>query len=69
MDTSFEHKSYELISKPGWKQIWFMSAGVLMNTLMAFLIYMGLAINSGAVPVSDLPVIGQVMEGAPADKS
>ena len=36
---------------------------------MAFLIYMGLAINSGAVPVSDLPVIGQVMDGAPADKS
>ena len=57
------------MSKPRWKQIWFMSAGVLMNTLMAFLIYMGLAINSGAVPVSDLPVIGQVMEGAPADKS
>ena len=69
MDVSFEHKPYELMSKPRWKQIWFMSAGVLMNTLMAFLIYMGLAINSGAVPVSNLPVIGQVMQDAPAEKN
>ena len=69
MDNSFEHKPYELMSKPRWQQIWFMSAGVLMNTLMAFVIYMGLAINSGAVPVSNLPVIGQVMEGAPAQKN
>ncbi len=69
MDTSFQHKPYELMSKPRWQQIWFMSAGVLMNTLMAFLIYMGLAINSGAVPISNLPVIGQVMEGSPAEKN
>ena len=69
MDASFEHKPYELMAKPRWKQIWFMSAGVLMNTLMAFLIYMGLALNSGSVPISNLPVIGQVMQGAPAEKN
>ena len=40
-----------------------------MNTLMAFLIYTGLALNSGAVPVSDLPIIGQVVPGAPAESS
>ena len=69
MDSSFSHKPYELMSKPRWQQIWFMSAGVIMNTLMAFLIYTGLALNSGAVPVSDLPIIGQVVPGAPAESS
>ena len=49
MDSSFDYKPYELMSKPRWKQIWFMSAGVLMNTLMAFVIYTGLAINNGVV--------------------
>jgi len=69
MDSSFDHKPYELMSKPRWKQIWFMSAGVLMNTLMAFIIYTGLAINNGAVPVSNLPIIGEVVAGAPAENN
>ena len=69
MDPSFDYKPYELMSKPRWKQIWFMSAGVLMNTLMAFVIYTGLAINNGVVPISNLPIIGQVLSGAPAEVS
>ena len=69
MDSSFDYKPYELMSKPRWKQIWFMSAGVLMNTLMAFVIYTGLAINNGVVPISNLPIIGQVLSGAPAELS
>ena len=69
MDSSFDYKPYEFMSKPRWKQIWFMSAGVLMNTLMAFVIYTGLAINNGVVPISNLPIIGQVLSGAPAEVS
>ena len=69
MDSSFSHKPFELMSKPRWQQIWFMSAGVLMNTLVAFLIYTGLALNNGAVPVSDSPIIGQLVPGAPAESS
>ena len=67
MDSSFDYKPYELMSKPRWKQIWFMSAGVLMNTIMAFAIYTGLAMNNGVVPVSNLPIIGEVVAGAPAE--
>jgi len=69
MDSSFDYKPYELMSKPRWKQIWFMSAGVLMNTIMAFAIYTGLAMNNGVVPVSNLPIIGEVVAGAPAENN
>ena len=33
---------------------------------MAFAIYIGLAMNNGVVPVSNLPIIGEVVAGAPA---
>ncbi|GIS47809.1 MAG: hypothetical protein Ct9H90mP20_4790 [Candidatus Neomarinimicrobiota bacterium] len=36
---------------------------------MAFVIYTGLAINNGVVPISNLPIIGQVLSGAPAEVS
>ena len=67
MDATFEHKPYELMSKAKWKQIWFMSAGVIMNTLLAFFIFTGLSNYTGKPIVSVEPIISELLPGMPAD--
>ncbi|MEC9448375.1 MAG: RIP metalloprotease RseP [Candidatus Neomarinimicrobiota bacterium] len=69
MDTTFEHKPYELMSKPKWKQIWFQSAGVIMNLILAFIIFTGLSNYSGRVIPSTMPIINEVIDGMPAQLS
>ena len=48
MDTKLEYKPYELMSKPKWQQIWFMSAGVIINTVLAFFIFIDIIKNSSS---------------------
>ena len=67
MDKTFDHKPYELMSKAKWKQIWFMSAGVIMNTLLAFIIFTGLSNYMGKPVVSQAPIISELLPGMPAD--
>ena len=67
MDATFEHKPYELMSKSKWQQIWFMSAGVIMNTLLAFIIFAGLSNYTGKPIVSEEPIISELLPGMPAD--
>jgi len=67
LDSKIEHKPYELISKPRLAQAWVMSAGVIMNVLLALLIYTGIAYNQGNPIISEEPVIAQVLEGQPAE--
>jgi len=67
LDSKIEHKPYELMSKPRLAQAWVMSAGVIMNVLLALLIYTGIAYNQGNPIISDEPVIAQVLEGQPAE--
>ncbi|MEA1882363.1 MAG: RIP metalloprotease RseP [Candidatus Marinimicrobia bacterium] len=69
MDVAFEHKPYELMSKPKWQQIWFMSAGVIMNTVLAFFIFTGLSNYNGKPVISKEPVINELLPGMPADIS
>ena len=66
MDTKLEYKPYELMSKPKWQQIWFMSAGVIMNTVLAFFIFMGLYNYTGKPIVSKKPIINEILTGTPA---
>ena len=66
MDAKLEYKSYELMSKPKWQQIWFMSAGVIMNTVLAFFIFMGLYNYTGKPVISNEAVINEVIPGTPA---
>ena len=66
MDTKLEYKPYELMSKPKWQQIWFMSAGVIMNTVLAFFIFMGLYNYTGKPTVSNKPIINEILPGTPA---
>ena len=67
LDSKIEHKSYELMSKPRLAQAWVMSAGVIMNVLLALVIYTGIAYNQGKPIVSEEPVIAQILEGQPAE--
>ncbi|MEE8340461.1 MAG: RIP metalloprotease RseP [Candidatus Neomarinimicrobiota bacterium] len=67
LDTEIEHKPYELMSKPRLAQAWVMSAGVIMNVLLALAIYTGIAYNQGNPVISEEPVIAQILEGRPAE--
>lgn len=67
LDSEIEHKPYELMSKPRLAQAWVMSAGVIMNVILALAIYTGIAYKQGNPVVSDEPVIAQIIEGLPAE--
>jgi len=67
LDSKIEHKPYELMSKSRLAQAWVMSAGVIMNVLLALLIYTGIAYNQGNPVISEEPVIAQILEGQPAE--
>ena len=66
LDDKIEHKPYELMSKSRLAQAWVMSAGVIMNILLALAIYTGVAYKQGNPIVSEEPVIAQVLDGQPA---
>ncbi|MFQ6605020.1 MAG: RIP metalloprotease RseP [Fidelibacterota bacterium] len=67
LDTTIEHKPYELMSKPNWAQAWVMSAGVIMNILLALAIYTGISWHTGRPEPRDEPVIAEVIPGMPAE--
>ena len=66
LDGTIEYKPDELMSKPIWAQIWVMSAGVIMNILLAFIIFTGVAWNNGTPAVSNKPVIHTLVDDMPA---
>ena len=68
MDSKIEHKPYELMSKPAWAQIWVMSAGVIMNMVLAIVLYTIVSWTTGAPIVSEDPVVAQTVEGKPAQE-
>jgi regulator of sigma E protease len=55
------------MSKPRLAQAWVMSAGVIMNVILALAIYTGIAYMQGNPIISDEPVIAQIIEGQPAE--
>ena len=66
MDGTIENKPYELMGKPVWAQIWVMSAGVIMNILLAFIIFAGVAWDQGIPVPNDDPVIHSLLNDMPA---
>ena len=66
MDGTIQNKPYELMSKPVWAQIWVMSAGVIMNILLAFIIFAGVAWDQGIPVPNDDPVIHSLSNDMPA---
>ncbi len=69
LDSHIEHKPDELMSKSRWAQIWFMSAGVIMNVLLAYVIFTGVALHMGKPVVSEEPVISELVSGMPAESA
>lgn len=68
MDTSFaesEPKPYEFRAKPVWAKIFVITAGVLMNLLLAWLIFWGANFFQGK-PITPTTTIAFVEEGSPA---
>ena len=68
MDSKYENKPYELMSKPKWKQIWFQSAGVIMNLVLAFVIFTGLSNYSGKIIPTEEQIINEIIPDLPAYK-
>jgi len=66
MDGTIQNEPHELMSKPVWAQIWVMSAGVIMNILLAFVIFTSLAWYQGVPTSENKPVIYSVEEDSPA---
>ena len=56
----------ELMSKTPLQQVWVMSAGVLMNVLLAFVLFTGIARYMGIPELSDKPIIAQLVPEMPA---
>ena len=53
----------ELTSKSRLQQAWVMSAGVIMNLILAVVVYAGISWSQGAiVPINDEPVVGVVAD-------
>ena len=69
MDGAITNEPYELMGKPVWAQIWVMSAGVIMNILLAFLIFTGLAWHQGVPTSENKPIIYSVEDDSPAENA
>lgn len=67
LDDNVAFADDELMSKTALQQVWVMSAGVLMNILLAFVLFTGIARYMGIPELSDEPVIAQLVPGMPAE--
>ncbi len=69
MDTNITNAPDEFAGKSPLSQMWIMSAGVLMNILLAFTIYTGITLYTGIPEVSTEPVIAKLIPDHPAEKA
>ncbi len=67
LDENITYAEDELMSKSSLQQAWVMSAGVIMNILLAFVLFTGVAKYMGIPELSDEPVIAQLVPGMPAE--
>ncbi len=67
MDASTENADYEYQSKNFFQQIFFASAGVLMNLLLAAVIFTIITFKMGIGVADERPVVGSVIPDYPAD--
>lgn len=55
-----------LYTKPAWQQCCVLVAGVCMNILLAWLLFVGISMSKGYVVEDALPIVAQVVENSPA---
>jgi regulator of sigma E protease len=66
MDTEINYEEDEFMSKPLWAKLWVMSAGVIMNTILAFAIFTAVGYYQGMPEVSDKPIVAELQADMPA---
>ena len=66
MDTEINYEEDEFMSKPLWAKLWVMSAGVIMNTILAFAIFSAIGYTQGMPEVSDKPIVAELQADMPA---
>ena len=69
MDMELNNNDDEFMSKPLWAKIFVLSAGVLMNTALAVIIFTLMGYYQGSPEVRNEPVISEVIEDMPAYNS
>ncbi len=69
MDATIYGKDDEFMSKPLWAKIWILSAGVLMNILLAIFIFSSIGYFQGIPEYSKDPVVFQLQENMPAEQA
>ena len=67
MDTKISYEENEFMSKPLWAKIWILSAGVIMNTVLAFIIFASLGYYQGSAEVVDEPIVRETIADMPAE--
>ncbi len=66
LDVNIQYKEDEFMSKSLFAKIWILSAGVIMNTFLAFLLFSSIIYDQGFSEVSTEPVIAKLQDGMPA---
>ena len=69
LDTDIQYKDDEFMSKSLLEKIWILSAGVIMNTLLAFVIFSTVVYNQGIAEISSKPIVANLQDGMPAQLS
>ena len=69
MDTNINYKSDEFQSKTLFQKIWVLSAGVIMNTLLAVIVFSLLGFYNGTPKTNDEPIVFELQENMPAEKA
>ncbi|MDD6560188.1 MAG: RIP metalloprotease RseP [Lactimicrobium massiliense] len=58
-----------LTEQKWWKKVIIMLAGVFMNFVLAYAIFVGIALAAGGVQMSPEPVVGSVVASSPAEQA
>ena len=69
MDTKINYEHDEFMVKPYWAKVWILIAGVLMNVLLAFLIFSCIGYYQGKSNVLNEPLVAGLQENMPAINS
>ena len=66
METQSTGKDYEFRSKNVFQKVWFLSAGVIMNFILAIFVFSSITLYEGYPKIVDMPIINEVHEEFPA---
>ncbi len=69
MDTNISYQKDEFQSKTLLQKIWVLSAGVIMNTLLAVIVFSLLGFYNGIPKTNDEPIVFELQENMPAEKA